>query len=381
MKPVIIRFGNWLLVLVLAAPAFAEETGPDTLSLFDGKSLEGWHVTGCEAAVQDGAILLKGGDGLIRSDYRYRDFVLELEWKALKDEAWDSGIYFHAELPPEGKPWPARYQINLKQGQEGDLIGVKEAKGGGRAKPGEWNHFRLTVEGGTASLEINGERAWKTDELQTSEGYLGFQSEVPLGGQFLFRNIRVTELDMKPLFNGRDLTGWEGASEKAEICWGVEDGAIVCSGEKGPWLRSERQYGDFCLRLEYRLEPGGNSGVFVRVPKDGNHHGKDSGVEIQVLDDNHPRYADLKPYQYTGSVYAVVPAEPRVGLAPGEWNRLEINAAGDAYRITHNGVAVVNADAASHPELTERLKEGFFGLQNHSTEAAFRHIRLGPALP
>jgi hypothetical protein len=264
------------------------------------------------------------------------------------------------------------------QGQEGDLIGVKDAKGGGRAKPGEWNRFRLTVQGGTAALEINGEEAWRTDQLQTTVGYIGFQAEVPLGGQFLFRNIRVTELDMKPLFNGRDLTGWEGASDKAEMCWGVEDGAIVCTGQKGPWLRSLDQYGDYCLRLEYQLEPGGNSGVFVRVPEDGDHHGKDAGVEIQVLDDNDARYADLKPYQYTGSVYAIVPAEPRVGLPPGEWSRMEINVEGDAYRITHNGVIVVNADAASHPELTERLKQGFLGLQNHSTKASFRNIRLGP---
>jgi hypothetical protein len=381
MKPLAVCTRCWIAVVLVAAAGKAQEPKGAGLSLFDGQTLRGWHVTGCEAAVEEGALLLKEGDGFVRSDYRYRDFVLDLEWKAMKDEAWDSGIYFHAELPAEGRPWPARHQINLKQGQEGDLLGVKDAKGGGRAKPGEWNHFRLTVHSGTAALEINGEEAWRTDQLQTTEGYLGFQSEVPLGGQFLFRNIRVTELDMKPLFNGRDLAGWEGAGGKAESCWAVVDGAIACTGERGPWLRSAEQFGDFCLRLEYRLEPGGNSGVYVRVPEDGNHHGKDAGVEIQVLDDNHPKYADLKPYQYTGSVYAVVPAEPRVGLPAGQWNRLEINTAGDAYRITHNGVAVVDADAQSHPELAERLKQGFLGLQNHSTKAAFRNLRLGPPLP
>jgi hypothetical protein len=317
----------------------------------------------------------------VRSDYRYRNFVLDLEWKTLQEEAWDSGIYFHAEPPAEGKPWPRRYQINLRQGQEGDLIGVKDAKGQGLAKPCEWNRFHLTVQDKTASLEINGQEAWKTDQIETTDGYVGFQSEVPLGGQFAFRNIRVTELDMKPLFNGQDLTGWEGASEKAETCWSVEDGALVCSGERGTWLRSAEQYGDFCLRLDYRVSPGGNSGVYMRVPQDGNHHGKDAGVEIQVLDDAHPKYANLKPYQYTGSVYAIVPAEPHVGLPAGEWNRMEINVQGDRYRITHNGVVVVNADAQSHPELAERLKQGFLGLQNHNTNVAFRNIRLGPPLP
>lgn len=197
-----------------------------------------------------------------------------------------------------------------------------------------------------------------------------------MGGPFAFRNIRVTELDAKPLFNGTDLTGWEGASSPAETCWKVEDGAIVCTGEKGTWLRSVEQYGDFCLRLEYRVSPGGNSGVYVRVPKDGNHHGKDAGVEIQVLDDHHPKYANLQPYQYTGSVYAVAPAELHVGLPAGEWNRLEINVQGDHYRITHNGVVIVNADAQSHPMLAERLKQGYLGLQNHNTHVAFRNLRL-----
>jgi hypothetical protein len=371
-----------LLALLFAAPCYSDEPAEGvTLSLLDGETLRGWHATGCEAAVEDGALVLKAGDGLVRSDYRYRNFVLELEWKALKDDAWDSGIYFHAELPPEGKPWPQRYQINLRQGQEGDLLGVEGAKGNGLAQAGQWNRFRLTVKDKTASLEINGQEAWTTDRLETTEGYLGFQSEVPLGGQFTFRNIRVTELDMQPLFNGQDLAGWEGASEKAETCWSVENGAIVCSGERGTWLRSAEQYGDFCLRLEYLVAPGGNSGVYVRVPADGNHHGPGSGVEIQVLDDHHSMYANLKPYQYTGSVYAIAAAEPHVGLPAGEWNRLEIDVQGDRYRVTHNGIVVVHADAQSHPELTERLKQGYLGLQNHNTRVAFRHLRLGPPLP
>ncbi len=375
-----------LLVGFVAASSLpagaAEETSAGvTLSLFDGQTLQGWHVTGCEAAVEDGAILLKAGDGFVRSDYRYRNFVLDLEWKALQDQGWDSGIYFHAELPPEGKPWPRRHQINLREGQEGDLLGAQDAKGGGRAKAGAWNRFRLTVKDGAAALEINGEPAWKTEGLETTEGYIGFQAEAPLGGQFAFRNIRVTELDAQPLFNGTDLSGWEGASNPAETCWKVENGALVCTGEKGTWLRSAEQYGDFCLRLEYQVSPGGNSGVYVRVPTNGNHHGKDAGVEIQVLDDHHPKYAKLQPYQFTGSVYAVAPAESHVGRPAGEWNRLEINVQGDHYRITHNGVVIVNADAQSHPNLAERLKEGYLGLQNHNTHVAFRNLRLESPLP
>src|SRR5204863_1427947 len=77
----------------------------------------------------------------------------------------------------------------------------------------------------------------------------------------------------RPLFDGQSRAGWEGAGLPAEKCWKVEDGTIVCTGEKGPWLRSKEQFDDFNLRLEYKLKPGGNSGVYIRVPEDGNHHG------------------------------------------------------------------------------------------------------------
>src|SRR4051812_13650124 len=62
----------------------------------------------------------------------------------------------------------------------------------------------------------------------------------------------------RPLFDGQTLAGWEGGGQPAEKCWKVDEGTIVCTGEKGPWLRSLEQFGDFNLRLEYKLKPGGN---------------------------------------------------------------------------------------------------------------------------
>ena len=102
-----------LTLMVIVFPiAFSHGDQPATgftCSLFDGKTLHGWHVTGCEAVVEDGAILIKAGNGLVRTDHRYADFVLDLEWKALSSDRWDSGIYFRCELPPEGRPWPRRF--------------------------------------------------------------------------------------------------------------------------------------------------------------------------------------------------------------------------------------------------------------------------------
>jgi hypothetical protein len=349
-------------------------------SLFNGKGLNGWHVTGCKAAVEDGNLVIQEGDGFVRTDHRYTDFVLELDWKARRTEKYDSGIYFRSELPEAGKPWPKQYQINLLQGGEGNCIGVKEARSTGLIKSGDWNHFKLTVIGDKAEMEINGKPAWKAGGIEGKDGYLGIQVEVAGGGQFEFKNIFVTELGHAAVFNGTDLAGWEGADEDAAKCWKVEEGQIVCTGQKGPWLRSQKEFGDFNLRLDYKLKPGGNSGVYVRVPADGNHHGDGAGVEIQVLDDKAERYKDLKPYQYTGSVYAIAPAKEHVGREAGQWNSLEIDVKGTRYRIIHNGVTIIDASDAEFPEIKGRRASGFLGLQNHSEEVWYKNLRLGPAM-
>lgn len=369
-----------LIVLALViSPAWAEEGAGATVSLFDGQSLQGWHVTGCRAGVEEGALVIQEGNGLVRTDHRYRDFVLELSWKARQAEKYDAGIYIRAPLPAEGKTWPDKHQVNLRQGDEGNLLGFNDARSKGLIKPGAWNHFKLTVVGQTAALEINGQSAWKTSGITEPEGHIGIQVEVPQGGQFEFKDLRVTELGYTSLFNGRDLSGWEGAGDDAAKCWKVEEGLLVCTGKKGPWLRSAQEYDDFNLRLAYKLKEGGNSGVFIRVPKNGNHHGAKAGIEVQVLEDHAPRYAKLKPFQYSGSLYGIVPADPRVSRAAGEWNTLEIDCHGRRYRIWHNGVPIIDATPETHPELAERNLAGFLGLQNHSEEVWFRDVRIGPS--
>src|SRR4051794_30910154 len=101
-----------------------------------------------------------------------------------------------------------------------------------------------------------------------------------------------------PLFNGKDLAGWKRYDSKTDA-WTVEDDLIVCTGKGGGWLGTERDYADYVLRLDYRLRPGGNSGVYIRAPEKG--HISRVGMEIQILDDLDPRYAKIDFYQYTGS--------------------------------------------------------------------------------
>ena len=354
-----------------------------TKNMFDGKTLSGWQVKGCEAEVDEGTLLLKAGNGVVHTEHRYTDFILELEWKASRTgaERWDSGIYFRCELPEGKRPWPSRYQANLLKGQEGNVGGIKGATSKGMCKDGEWNKFKLTVIGTKLSLDINDKPAWSADGLEQADGFICLQAEVPGGGQFRFRNIKLTEIGRKALFNGKDLTGFEGAGGDAAKCWGVEDGVLVGLEGKGPWLRSVEQHADFNLRLDYKVKEGGNSGIYVRVPEDGNHHGKDAGVEIQILDDKAEKYAKLVPSQYCGSVYKIAPSTEHVGREPGEWNSLEINTKGHGYRVTHNGTVIVNATLEEFPQLEQRLLKGFLGFQNHGGGVWFRNIRIGPSQP
>ncbi len=174
----------------------AVENGKNArVALFDGKTLNGWTVLKCVATVDNGEILIVSGNGLVQTEKKYRDFVLEFEWKPLKAQKWDSGIYFRYGSVPPNRPWPARYQANLMQGQEGNISDLPGAQSKGLVKPGDWNRFKLTVRGTKAALEINGTPAWQADGLgDPAEGYIALQAEVPGGGQHRFRNIYLTEL-------------------------------------------------------------------------------------------------------------------------------------------------------------------------------------------
>ena len=164
------------------------------VELFNGKDLSHWDVLGCEAVIEDGALLIKAGNGLVQSKDQYADFVLDLEYKELKADNWDSGVYFRYTSVPKGRPWPARYQTNLRKGMEGNVAELKGASSKGLTKDGDWNHFVLTVKGTTAALELNGKPAWKADGVAEPKGFISLQAEVPGGGQFLFRNVRIKPL-------------------------------------------------------------------------------------------------------------------------------------------------------------------------------------------
>ncbi len=201
------------------------------------------------------------------------------------------------------------------------------------------------------------------------------------------RDLWAADPDAKTtiLFNGRNLDGWEPVGQHAADDWLVHDGCLVCRGKHHSWLRTSREYGDFCLALEYQLTDGANSGVYVHVPADGNHH-RDraslppAGFEIQILDDHAARYiGKLKDYQYSASLYDIAAAVPRVSKPAGSWNTLEIRCDGSHVTVVHNGVRVVDATPEHYPLLALRNTRGFLGLQSHNGTVRFRNIRLEPS--
>jgi len=188
----------------------------------------------------------------------------------------------------------------------------------------------------------------------------------------------------KVLFDGASSDGWRSfrGKEFPSKGWAVENGTLRhLAGGGGGDIATADEYGDFDFRFEYQVSPGGNSGVYVRVPADGNHHRENdtlppAGFEVQVLDDSAPQYAQLKDYQYCGSVYDICGAQPRVCRAVGHWNTMSIRCEGQHVTVTHNGKVVADITETSHPLIALRKTRGFLGLQNHDTQVRFRNLRL-----
>ena len=135
------------------------------------------------------------------------------------------------------------------------------------------------------------------------------------------------------LFNGKDLTGWKGGN------YVVEDGAIVC---KGANLVTEKQYTNYVFEFEFLLPPGGNNGLGIHYPGSGGPSG--AGMELQILDNKHPKYAKLIDSQYHGSLYKLKAAK-RGHLKPaGEWNRQKVKVNGPSVKVVLNGVEILDAN-------------------------------------
>jgi hypothetical protein len=182
-----------------------------------------------------------------------------------------------------------------------------------------------------------------------------------------------------PLFNGKVLDGWEVRSSNPadKDKWAFADGILVAK-PGGGWLGTKKMYGDFVLKLEWKIFAGGNSGVFIRVP---DVKSKESpsylGFEFQILDNDAPQYkGKLKPYQYCGGLYHFQGPAKEMFKGAKEWNAYEITCKGDAISLVFNGEKVIDADTSKDPGMAKRPKRGFIGLQNHNSGVEFRNVMI-----
>jgi len=194
----------------------------------------------------------------------------------------------------------------------------------------------------------------------------------------------TAEPGFTPLFDGKTLDGWQGGKDG----YIVEEAAIVSQPKGSGNLATVKEYGDFHLKFEFKLTPGANNGIGIRVPDEVPGERLDpafKGMEIQVLDDVHERYKNIKEWQHHGSVYGVVPAKTGFLKPAGEWNSEEIIAKGKQIKVILNGETIVDADVAKasengtldgkeHPGL--KRDSGHICFCGHGAEVWFRNLRI-----
>jgi hypothetical protein len=191
---------------------------------------------------------------------------------------------------------------------------------------------------------------------------------------------KKSERGFVPLFDGKTLDGWK-LMDRNGRGYGVTNGILFCERGGGGNLLTEKEFENFILRFEFKLESGSNNGMGIRTPLVGD--AAYMGMEIQILDDTSKKWGPLRPEQLHGSIYDVIAAKPGSAKPLGEWNTEEITANGRHIKVVVNGKTIVDANLNSvtnaaklqhHPGLLrERGHVGFLG---HDEYAEFRNIRI-----
>ncbi len=195
------------------------------------------------------------------------------------------------------------------------------------------------------------------------------------------------------LFDGRSTAGWHGYGHKPMPAgWKIVDGALTREAPGGD-IVTDRTFRNFELRLDWKIAPGGNSGIMYRGVEAADPEARAlyfSAPEMQVLDD--ARHPDGKsPLTSAGSDYGLYPAPRGVVHPAGQWNTVWIEVRGDQVEHWLNGRLMVSYQLKS-PDWTARVArskfhewpeygqaaEGVIGLQDHGDRVAYRNIRIRP---
>ncbi|HOA72974.1 MAG TPA: DUF1080 domain-containing protein [Phycisphaerae bacterium] len=374
---------------------WSEQERKEKQASFDEDMRQHWRV-------ENGEIINDGHGVYLTTAKDYRDFEFVVDWKMTPGT--DSGIYLRGS--PQVQIWDSLNKVNPALGIEKGSGALWNNKGPGKwplvraDKPvGEWNTFFIRMIGERVTVWFNDqltvdnaplENYWDRSKPMLPTGPIQLQTH---GGEMRFRNIFVREIDaeeankilqgcgdegFKSIFNGKDLDGWIGATDQ----YSVKDGAITFTGKGGGNLYYKEPLADFAIRFEFKLPPAGNNGLIVRAPLEGNPAFE--GLEIQILDDGHEKYKDLKDWQVHGSIYGVAPAHRGYLRPVGEWNFEEVIVKGSKVTVYLNGTKINEADLSNAKPVDDRehpgLKrtEGYIGFMGHGDPVAFRNIRIKP---
>ena len=384
-------------------PVDSKGTGQSSAScqkLFDGKTLNGWEVLpGGEWKVENGILVgqqdkTEKRHGMLLSKKTYTDFIVKLKYKSLKG---NSGFYFRTGRD-EGNLSVKGFQAEIDEGGV-NVGGIYETSGRHWvARPSEekiktfykkhqWNEMVIRAVGKDTTVYVNGvETVELKNDSGRTEGHFGLQLH---GGQEMhveYKDIEIRDLSKKedysklkdseftPLFNGKDLTGWKTTGN-----WVVEPGNVVTikprKGEHGwkrfaDYIMTKRKYGNFVLKLDFKFEKRGNSGVFMRVADP--LLPVTTGFELQILD----THGVEKPGKHDGGGIIATSAPSKNMMKPaGEWNQYIIFLKDSRLKVTLNGEQIQDLDI-SKTDLKDRPAKGFIGFQDEAKRVWYRNVRI-----
>jgi len=408
-----------------AAPAAATEPPPlaqpdkeGFISLFNGKDLTGWIGSVNGYAAEDGVLSCKArGGGNLLTAHQFGDFILKFDFKvpaggnnglAIRAPAKGNPAYGGMELQILDNKAPQYAKLRPEQ-YHGSIYDLVAAKRGFLKPAGEWNTQEVRAMGPKITVILNGETIVDADLDEVREkvdpakvkrhpgihrhkGHLGWMGH---GAKVEFRNIRIKPFPpytvgphntppkgFQALFNGKDLTGWKGlvgnpktrakmtdeqlaaaqkkADERVRAHWKIEDGVLVFDGKDGP-LCTAKDYGDFEMYVDWKIHPGGDSGIYLR-----------GTPQVQIWDRKEGS-GGLYNNKKNARVPLVAADNP-----PMQWNRFRIKMIGERVWVWLNGEKVV--DNTVMENYWERDKPiyptGQIELQNHGSTLWFRNVYL-----
>ncbi len=348
----------------LAAPLLALE--PSGVKLLRPDSLAGWDYGAASPSnwiISQGRLSGNPQSTQLLSGWTFGDFELRFVWSVQKDGVWNITL-------PDVPAGPG-LQLTLKEGDGAGAVkaGDQTLAAGSKVEPlaaSAMHTADIRRAGSTLSIILDG-RVISEVSIDRNRRF-GLALSVPQGEASL-DELRVEEPAGNAIFNGHDLTGWWVPDTKGD--WAAENGDLVCVAHRGlNYLRTDKEYANFTLSLEYHISRGGNSGVGIRTAKEGWPSG--DGMEMQILD----QPGEVK--DSTMAIYGNLPPLDRADRSE-QWNRVVIKAEGRMISAWVNGELVQQANTARLSELKHRHLKGWIGVQDHGGKIRFRNLYVQEA--